>query len=59
MTVRKVHPARLQCLSTKGWWHPMVRHEMISYYAAGAYGSEWNKPTAEQLLEIAAKAEAK
>jgi hypothetical protein len=55
MKERKVHPARLQCLSTKGWRHPMVRQEMISYYAAGAYGQDWSKPTAEQLLEIAAK----
>lgn len=57
MKRRSVHPARLQCLQTKGWWHPMVRHEMISYYASGAYGDDWNKPTADQLLEVAASKE--
>jgi hypothetical protein len=55
MIERRVHPARLQCLQTKGWWHPMVRHEMISHYATGAHGEDWNKPTPEQLLELAAR----
>ena len=41
---------------TKRWHHPIVRHKMVAYYAAGAYGPDWEKPTAEQLLEIAARA---
>jgi len=32
----------------------MVRHEMVSFYATGAYGPNWNKPTDKQLLAIAA-----
>jgi hypothetical protein len=51
---RNAHPAVIQRLAGKGWIHPMVRHEMVSFYAAGAYGPNWNKPTDKQLLEIAA-----
>ena len=38
-----------------GWQHPMVVNEMIRYYAAGAHGEQWDQPTAEQLLAIAAE----
>lgn len=51
---RKAHPAMVQRLAGKGWTHPMVRHEMVSFYAAGAYGAHWDKPTDGQLLAIAA-----
>lgn len=51
---RNAHPAVIQRLVGKGWTHPMVRHEMVSYYAAGAYGPNWNKPTDAQLLVVAA-----
>jgi hypothetical protein len=51
---RKTHPAVIQRLIGKGWKHPMVRHEMVRFYAAGAYGSGWDKPTDGQLLAIAA-----
>jgi hypothetical protein len=51
---RNAHPAVIQRLVGKGWTHPMVRHEMLSYYAAGAYGPNWNKPTDAQLLVVAA-----
>lgn len=50
---RNAHPAVIQRLLGKGWTHPMVRHEMVSFYAAGAYGTSWNKPTDKQLLLIA------
>ena len=50
---RNAHPALLQRLTGKGWTHPMVRHEMISFYAAAVYGPEWNKPTDKQLLAFA------
>ena len=51
---RNAHPAVIQRLVGKGWTHPMVRHEMVSFYAAGAYGPNWNKPTDKELLTIAA-----
>ncbi|MDM0015856.1 replication initiation protein [Variovorax sp. J22P168] len=54
LRLRKAHPAVIQRLAGKGWTHPMVRHEMVSYYAQGAYGPDWNKPTDKQLLEVAA-----
>ena len=50
---RNVHPAVIQRLAGKGWTHPMVRHEMISFYAVSAYGPNWNRPTDKQLLAIA------
>jgi hypothetical protein len=50
---RNVHPAVIQRLLGKGWTHPMVRHEMISFYGVGAYGPDWDKPTDKQLLMIA------
>ena len=51
---RNAHPAVIQRLVGKGWTHPMVRHEMVHFYAAGAYGPHWNKPTDKELLTIAA-----
>lgn len=53
LTRRNAHPAVIQRLIGKGWTHPMVRHEMVSFYAAGAYGPQWNKPTDAQLLVVA------
>ncbi|SFM91900.1 replication initiation protein [Variovorax sp. OV329] len=50
---RNAHPAVIQRLLGKGWMHPMVRHEMVSFYAVGAYGPQWDKPTDKELLVIA------
>jgi hypothetical protein len=55
MERRQVHPTLLKRLQTSGWQHPLVLHEMVRYYAAGAFGEEWDKPTPQQLLEIAAE----
>ncbi|MEB0114357.1 replication initiation protein [Variovorax sp. RTB1] len=52
---RNAHPALIQRLSGKGWSHPMVRHEMVSFYATGAYGSGWDKPSDKDLLVVAAQ----
>lgn len=51
---RKAHPAVIQRLMGKGWTHPMVRHEMVSFYASAVHGAGWDKPTDTQLLAIAA-----
>ncbi len=55
MQHRGVHPSLRKRLQTSGWQHPMVRHEMLRFYAVGAYGDDWDRPRAEQLLEIAAE----
>lgn len=52
---RNAHPALIQRLLGKGWAHPMVRHEMVSFYAASVYGPSWNRPTDAQLLLVAAE----
>jgi hypothetical protein len=55
-TLAHEHPTLRQTLLTKGWRHPIVRHKMVAFYAAGAHGPDWDKPTPQQLLEVAAKA---
>lgn len=50
---RNAHPAVIQRLAAKGWTHGMVRHEMVSFYAAAVYGEHWDKPTDRDLLVIA------
>lgn len=52
---RNAHPAVIQRLVGKGWTHPMVRHEMVSFYATGAYGEDWDKPSDKELLVVAAE----
>jgi hypothetical protein len=49
------HPSLSKRLRTSGWRHPMVVNEMIRFYATGAYGDDWDKPTAQELLAIAAE----
>ena len=55
MEAREVHPSIRKRLATSGWQHPLVIHEMVKYFAAGAYGDDWDKPTSEQLLAVAAE----
>ena len=55
MEARDVHPSIRKRLVTSGWQHPLVIQEMIKYFAAGAYGDDWDKPTPEQLLDVAAE----
>ena len=59
MDVRNVHPSLKKRLQTSGWRHPMVQHEMVRFYAKAAIGDGWDKPTAEQLLDIAARSQLK
>lgn len=53
MERRNVHPTLRKRLQSSGWGHPLVVQEMIRWYAAGALGDHWDRPTPEQLLEIA------
>jgi hypothetical protein len=55
METRKVHPSIRKRLQTSGWQHALVLHEMVRYYALGTIGEHWDKPTPEQLLEVAAQ----
>ena len=48
---RGVHPSIRKRLETNGWKHPMVTGELIRFFK----GSEWDKPTAQDLLTIAAQ----
>ncbi|KDB52912.1 hypothetical protein X805_15160 [Sphaerotilus natans subsp. natans DSM 6575] len=53
MEARRVHPTIRKRLQTNGWQHPMVLHEMVRFYATTRIGDGWDRPTPEQLLEIA------
>ena len=55
MERRQVHPSIRKRLQTSGWQHPMVLPEMVRYYAVGSLGEQWDKPTPQQLLQIAAE----
>ena len=55
MAERQVHPSIRKRLQNSGWQHPLVVREMIRFYAAGAYGEGWDRPTPEQLLAVAAE----
>jgi hypothetical protein len=55
MDRRNVHPSLRKRLHTSGWQHPMVRLEMVRFYAAAVHGEGWDRPSAEQLLAIAAE----
>jgi hypothetical protein len=50
---RNAHPSVIKRLQASGWQHPMVIQEMLRFYALGAYGEDWDKPSAEELLRIA------
>ena len=53
MEARQVHPSIRKRLQTSGWQHALVVAEMIRFYAVGAIGDDWDRPTPEQLLAIA------
>ena len=55
MDHRNVHPSLRKRLHTSGWQHPMVRSEMVRFYATAVHGAHWDQPSAEQLLAIAAE----
>ena len=55
MEARNVHPSIRKRLQTGGWRHQMVISEMVRFYAVAAIGENWDKPSPEQLLEVAAQ----
>ena len=48
---RGAHPSIRKRLETSGWKHPMVTGELIRFFK----GVEWDKPTPQELLAIAAQ----
>lgn len=53
MERNNVHPTLRKRLQSGGWQHPLVLQEMVRWYAPGALGEDWDKPTPQQLLDIA------
>lgn len=47
-------PGRAGSGASGGSGASKMRHEMVTFYAAGTFGPNWNKPTDKQLLAIAA-----
>lgn len=55
MQEMKAHPSLIKRMQTSGWDHNLVRHLMIDYFARASLGESWDKPSTEQLLEIASQ----
>jgi hypothetical protein len=55
LEARNAHPSLIKRLQASGWDHQLVRHLMIDFYAKAALGEEWDKPTIEDLLDIASE----
>ena len=51
----KAHPSLIKRMQTSGWDHNLVRHLMIDFFARASLGESWDKPSTEQLLEIASQ----
>jgi hypothetical protein len=47
--------ALLKRFDTSGWTHSLFVQDFIRFYANGTRGPGWDKPSAEQLLELAAE----
>lgn len=52
---RNSHPSMIKRLQTSGWDHAIVRHLMIDFYAKAVIGEAWDKPSTEDLLDIASQ----
>jgi hypothetical protein len=48
---RDAHPSIRKRLETHGWKHPLVAGELIRFFK----GADWDKPTSDDLLAIAAQ----
>lgn len=55
LRARDAHPSIIKRLGTSGWQHPLVRQEMLRFFGDATYGAGWDKPSAEQLLDIASE----
>jgi hypothetical protein len=55
MASTNAHPSLIKRMQTSGWDHNLVRHLMVDYFAKASLGEAWDKPTTEQLLEVASQ----
>ena len=55
MQERNVHPSIRKRLQTSGWQHPLALPEAVRFYGRRSLGPDWDRPTSEQLLSIAAE----
>jgi hypothetical protein len=55
LEVKQSHPSVIKRLQSNGWFHPMVRHLMIDFYAKAVISDDWDKPSTEALLDIASE----
>jgi plasmid replication initiation protein len=55
MAITNAHPSIVKRMQTSGWDHNLVRHMMVDYFAKATLGEAWDKPTTEQLLEVASQ----
>ena len=55
LEARQIHPSVLRRLRQSGWLHPLVVMEVVRAYAKGAHGEQWDQPSADDLLAIAAQ----
>ncbi len=53
------HPCVIKRLQSNGWDHPLVRHFMIDFYAKAVIGDDWDKPSTDELLNIASESGAR
>jgi hypothetical protein len=55
MASTNAHPSLIKRMQTSGWDHNLVRHLMVDYFAKASLDEAWDKPTTEQLLEVASQ----
>jgi len=55
LSAKGAHPSVIKRLQSNGWDHSIVRHFMIDFYAKAVIGEEWDKPSNEELLNIASE----
>ena len=55
MVTTNAHPSIIKRMQASGWDHNLIRHMMVEYFAKATIGEAWDKPTTEQLLEVASQ----
>lgn len=50
-----IHPQMIKRLKTDGWTHDLVKRRFLSMYAEATVGKDWNVPTDQDLLTVAAQ----
>jgi hypothetical protein len=55
LQTQKGSDAAIARLAKHGWRHLMVESSMLRFHGLTMFGPDWDKPTAEELLQIAAE----